>query len=172
MAHLPGLTALTSPSMNSYRRISPGSWSTAYICYGPDNREAALRVPSRFWGSEMASTNLEFRPADSSSNPYIALGGIIAAGLDGIERGLMPASGLRIDVDPARLTPDELAARAIKRLPSTLQEAIRELEADTTLTDAMGPLLSDSYLTIRKADWELFSQQDVEFEIRHHFYKY
>ena len=172
MAHLPGLTALTSPSMNSYRRISPGSWSTAYICYGPDNREAAVRIPSRFWGSEMASTNLEFRPADSSSNPYIALGGIIAAGLDGIERGLMPASGFRIDVDPARLTPDELAARGIKRLPSTLQEAIRELDADTTLTDAMGPLLSDSYLTIRKADWELFSQQDVEFEIRHHFYKY
>ena len=116
MAHLPGLTALTSPSMNSYRRISPGSWSTAYICYGPDNREAAVRIPSRFWGSEMASTNLEFRPADSSSNPYIALGGIIAAGLDGMERGLMPASGLRIDVDPARLTPDELAARGIKRL--------------------------------------------------------
>ena len=57
-------------------------------------------------------------------------------------------------------------------MPSTLLEAIHELEADTTLTDAMGPLLSDSYLTIRKADWELFSQQDVEFEIRHHFYKY
>lgn len=172
MEHLPGLTLLTGPSMNSYRRISPGSWSTAYICYGPDNREAALRVPSRFWGSEMASTNLEFRPADSSSNPYIALAGIIAAGLDGIRRGLMPADGLRIDVDPARLTPDELAARGIKRLPSTLLEAIHALEADTALTDAMGPLLADSYLTLRKADWDLFSQHDVDFEIRHHFYKY
>ena len=172
MEHLPGLTLLTGPSMNSYRRISPGSWSTAYICYGPDNREAALRIPSRFWGSEMASTNLEYRPADSSSNPYIALAGIIASGLDGIHRGLTPADGLRIDVDPARLTPDELAARGIKRLPSTLLEAIHALEADPVLTDAMGPLLADSYLTVRKADWELFSQQDVDFEIRHHFYKY
>ncbi len=172
MEHLPALTLLTAPSMNSYRRISPGSWSTAYICYGPDNREAALRIPSRFWGSEMASTNLEFRPADSSSNPYIALGGIIAAGLDGIRRGLMPAAGLRIDEDPARLTPDELAARSIKRLPATLLEAIHALEADTVLSDAMGPLLTDSYLTVRKAAWELFSQHDADFEIRHHFYKY
>ncbi len=172
MEHLPGLTLLTSPSMNSYRRISPGSWSTAYICYGQDNREAAVRIPSRFWGSEMASTNLEYRPADSSSNPYIALGGIIAAGLDGIQRGLMPPEGLCIDTDPARLTPDELAARGIKRLPSSLLEAINELEADTTLTDAMGPLLADSYLTVRKADWDLFSQHDADFEIRHHFYKF
>ena len=172
LEHLPGLTALTSPSMNSYRRISPGSWSTAYICYGPDNREAALRVPSRFWGSEMASTNLEYRPTDSSSNPYIALGAIIAAGLDGIRRGLAPSDGLCIDVDPARLTPDELTSRGIKRLPSTLLEAIHALEADTTLTDAMGSLLADSYLTVRKADWELFSQHDADFEIRHHFYKY
>lgn len=172
MEHLPGLTALTCPSMNSYRRISPGSWSTAYICYGPDNREAALRVPSRFWGSEMASTNLEFRPTDSSSNSYIALGAIIAAGLDGIQRGLAPPNGLCIDVDPASLTADELAARGIKRLPSTLLEAVHALEADTALTDAMGSLLANSHLTVRKADWELFSQHDVDFEIRHHFYKY
>ena len=172
MQHLPGLMALTSPSMNSYRRISPGSWSTAYICYGPDNREAAVRIPSRFWGSEMASTNLEFRPSDSSSNPYIALGGLIAAGLDGIERALTPAEGLRIDVDPARLTPAELSTRGIRPLPGSLLEVIRELEADATLTDALGPLLADSYLTIRRADWELFSQHDADFEIRHHFYKY
>ena len=172
MAHLPGLTLLTCPSMNSYRRLSPGSWSTAYICYGPDNREAAVRIPSRFWGSEMASTNLEYRPADSSSNPYILLGGLIAAGLDGIERGLMPPDGLCIDVDPARLTAYELAARGIQRLPSTLLDAIHELEADTILADALGPLLADSYITIRKADWELFSHHDADFEIRHHFYKY
>ena len=172
LEHLPALTLLTGPSMNSYRRISPGSWSTAYICYGPDNREAAVRVPSRFWGSEMASTNLEYRPADSSSNPHIALGGIIAAGLDGIRRGLMPPDGLLIHTDPARLTADELAARGIERLPSTLLDAIHALEADTTLTDALGPLLADSYLTVRRSDWELFSGHDADFEIRHHFYKY
>ena len=172
MEHAPAISAMTNPSMNSYRRLSPGAWSTAYICYGPDNREAAVRIPSRFWGTEMASTNLEFRPADSSSNPYIALGGLIAAGLDGIERELIPPDGLCIDVDPGQLTSNELARRGIRRLPETLLDAIRELEADQTLIDAMGPLLADSYLAIRRADWELFSQQDVDFEIRHHFYKY
>ncbi len=172
LEHLPGLTALCCPSMNSYRRLSPGSWSTAYICYGPDNREAALRIPSPFRNAEMASTNLEFRPADSSSNPYLALGGILAAGLDGVARDLKPAAGLRVDDDPSRLSPEELARRDIRRLPPTLQEASAALAADTMLTDALGPLLTDSYLTLRRYDWERFSQQDVEFELKHHFYKY
>lgn len=172
MAHLPGLIALTCPSMNSYRRLSPGSWSTAFTCYGPDNREAALRIPSRFWGVEESSTNLEFRPADSSANPYLALAGIIAAGLDGIERNLSPDPQQCIAVDPARLSADELTRRNIRRLPASLPESIAALQDDTMLTDAMGPLLADSYLTIRRADWELFSQHDADYEIRHHFYKY
>ena len=172
MEHLPALVALTCPSMNSYRRLSPGSWSTAFTCYGPDNREAALRIPSLFWGAEMASTNLEFRPADSSANPYIALGGLIAAGLDGIERDLRPGPGQWIDVDPARLPPEELASRGIHRLPTTLKDAADALASDPVLTDALGPALANSYLTIRRADWELFSQHDAEFEVRNHFYKY
>ena len=172
LEHTPALTALVAPSMNSYRRISPGSWSTAFICYGPDNREAALRIPSRFWGSEMASTNLEFRPADSSSNPYILLGGLIAAGLDGIERELTPPAGLRVDVDPSRLSAQELFERGIERLPGSLLAATRELEANSVLTDAMGPLLTDSYLSIRRAEWNLYTRHDAEFEIRQHFYKY
>ncbi len=172
MEHLPGLIALTCPSMNSYRRISPGSWAPAFTCWGPDNREAALRIPSLFWDAEMASTNLEYRTVDSSSNPYIALGSVIAAGLDGIERGLRPSEGQRLDVDPTSLTTEELERRGIRRLPSSLKEAISELEADTTLTDAMGEQLANSYLTVRRAEWDMFSQRDAEFEIRHHFYKY
>ena len=172
MEHLPGLVALTCPSMNSYRRLLPGSWSTAFTCYGPDNREAALRIPSTFWGAEMASTNLEFRPADSSSNPYIALGGLIAAGLDGVARELKPRPEQNVDSDPTLLDPEELVRRGIRRLPSSLLEATKALEGDSVLTEAMGPALSGSYLAIRRADWKIFSQQDAEFEIRNHFYKY
>lgn len=172
MEHLPGLVALTCPSMNSYRRLSPGSWSSAFACYGPDNREAALRIPSTYRGAEMASTNLELKPSDSSANPYIALGGLIAAGLDGVERGLRPREGQRVEVDPAQLTPEERESRGIARLPSSLAEAIAALEADATLTDAMGPTLANSYLAIRRGDWELFSQRDAEYEIRNHFAKY
>ena len=172
LERLPALVALTCPSMNSYRRLAPGSWSSAYACFGLDNREAALRVPSLFWGEEMASSNLELKASDSSANPYIALGGLIAAGLDGIERGLRPNEGQRVEVDPARLSPEELANRGVRRLPASLAEAADALEGDAALTGAMGPALASSYLAIRRADWELFSQRDADFEIRNHFYKY
>ncbi len=172
MEHLPALVALTCPSMNSYRRLSPGSWSTAFTCYGPDNREAALRIPSNFWGAEMASTNLEFRPSDSSANPYIALGGLIAAGLDGIEREVMPSEDQKVEVDPTDLTEQELADRGIHRLPTTLKQATQELEQDSLLIEAMGDLLARSYLAIRRADWDIFSRENDDFEIRNHFYKY
>ena len=170
--HLPALVALTCPSVNSYRRLSPNSWSSAFVCYGPDNREAAIHIPSTFWSSEEASTNLEFRPSDSSSNPYLGLGALIAAGLDGIERGLQPAEGHLVDVDPATLAPKELKQRGIQRLPEDLGEAIGELEKDQLLIDAMGPELAGSYVAIRRADFQLFSSETEEFELKHHFYKY
>ena len=85
--HVAGLLALTAPSFNSFARLLPQHWSSAFTCWGPDNREATVRVPSPFWGEEAATTNLEYKPADASANPYLAFGGLIAAGLDGVERG-------------------------------------------------------------------------------------
>src|SRR5215470_12403520 len=76
--HLPGLLALTCASVNSYRRLQPQTWASAYRAWGPDNREAALRVASTFWGHEAASANVELKACDSSSNPYLALGAVIA----------------------------------------------------------------------------------------------
>jgi glutamine synthetase len=172
LEHLPGLVALTCPSVNSYRRLRPNSWSSAFTCYGPDNREAALRIPSLFWDNEEASVNLELKPSDSSANPYIALGGLMAAGLDGVDKGLLPKEGQLVEVDPATLSPDELESRGIRRLPANLGEAIEALENDPVLLDALGPGLSRSYLAIRRGDLELFSRHDEAFELRHHFYKY
>jgi glutamine synthetase len=172
LEHLPGLVALTCPSVNSYRRLQPNSWSSAFTCYGPDNREAALRIPSLFWNEEEASVNLELKPSDSSANPYIALGGLIAAGLDGIDKGLLPKEGQLVDVDPATLSFDELKKRGIRRLPHNLREAVEALEADLVLMEALGPDLTRSYLAVRRGDLELFSGHDEAFELRHHFYKY
>src|SRR5206468_11500809 len=105
LAHLPALVALTCPSFNSYKRLQPQSWSSAYTAWGHDNREAAVRVASPFWSDVEGSTNLELKAADSSCNPYIALGGLLAAGLDGIERGLTP--GASTEADPASLSDAE-----------------------------------------------------------------
>ena len=140
MAHLPGLLALTCASPNSYRRLLPHFWSSAYTAYGFDNREGAIRIPSTFWGREADSTNFELKPADHSGNPYLAMGGLIAAGLDGIRRNLDP--GDPVDVDPGNWSDEERARRGIKRLPETLDAALDALEADTVLTEALGPLLT------------------------------
>jgi glutamine synthetase len=172
LEHLSALVALTCPSVNSYRRLQPRSWSSAFTCYGPDNREAALRIPSLFWGDEEASVNLELKPSDSSANPYIALGGLIAAGLDGVETELLPKKNHLVDVDPATLTLEELEQQGIQRLPANLAEAIGALERDEVLTEALGSDLARSYLAIRRGDLELFSTRDEAFELDHHFYKY
>lgn len=117
LEHLPGLCGLTAPSFNSYRRLVPQYWAGAFTCWGHDNREAPLRVPSLFWGMEEASTNVELKAADATCNPYLALGGLIAAGLDGLARGLDPPGP--VDVDPATLPEEERERRGILRLPTT-----------------------------------------------------
>jgi len=170
LAHLPGLCGLTAPSFNSYRRIVPRYWAGAFTCWGHDNREAPVRVPSVFSGMEEASTNAELKAADASSNPYLAVGGLIAAGLDGIERGLEPPEP--VEVDPATIGEREREARGIMPLPSTQAAALDALEADDVLTDALGLVLARSYLAVRRSEWEAYSAGDEAFEQQGHFSKY
>ena len=122
------------------------------------------------WGSEATSINLELKASDSSNNPYLALGGLIAAGLDGLARKLTPGDVSLID--PANWSDEERAARGIQRYPATQKEALAALEADSVLVDALGPELAASYLTVKRSEYEAFSKEDVEFEIRHHINKF
>ncbi|HVB75390.1 MAG TPA: glutamine synthetase family protein [Ktedonobacteraceae bacterium] len=170
LAHLPALIALTCPSYNSYRRLQPHMWSSAYTAWGFDNREAAVRVVSPFWGREEQTYNLELKSVDGSSNPYTALGGLIAAGLDGIQRQLDP--GAPSEHDPAKLSEAERERNHIRRLPTTMAGALDELEHDQLLMQAMGDLMSRSYLAVRRSEEKAFSEQDIDFEIRNHFYKF
>ena len=119
---------------------------------------------------EEASTNVELKAADASCNPYLALGGLIAAGLDGLERGLEPPEP--VEVDPATLSEDERERRGIRRLPATQAEALDALEADDVLTDALGPVLAQSYLAVRRSEWAAYSAEDEAFEQQGHFSKY
>ena len=170
LAHLPALLALTCPSVNSYRRLQPHFWSSAYTAWGPDNREAAVRVPSTFSSDRAGSTNAELKASDSSSNPYLALGGLLAAGLDGVTRGLDP--GEPVLVDPGTLSEAERRARGIERYPTTLAAALDRLEADATLVSALGPTLHRAYLAVKRSEAEAFAREDAEFETRHHFWKF
>ena len=170
LEHLPGLVALTCASVNSYRRLQPQMWASAYRIWGPDNREGALRVASTFWGHEAESTNVELKSSDSSANPYIALGGLIAAGLDGIERRLkLPPP---VAVDPHTMDEGDRKVIGADRLPTSLEEALGNLRRDKVLTEALGELLATSYIAVKELDVEAFGKEDDAFEFRQHIYKY
>ncbi len=170
LEHLPGLCGLAAPSFNSYRRLVPQYWAGAFTCWGHDNREAPVRVASVFRGSEEASTNAELKACDASCNPYLAVGGLIAAGLDGLERGLEPPEP--VEVDPATIDERERAERGIVRLPETQEQALEALAADELLLDALGPVLAESYLAVRRSEWAAYSEGDETFEQQGHFEKY
>lgn len=156
LAHADALTALTAPAVNSYARLAPRQESCAYACWGRDNREAMVRVPSTRSGDESGATRLEFRAADAAANPYLALLGLLAAGIDGIERGIDP--GEPVQTGPDALSDAEREQRGVERLPKTLGEAVRALEADETLRAALGEELAVSYLESRRAAWNAFTE--------------
>ena len=168
--HLPGLLALTCACYNSYHRLQPHFWSSAYTAWGPDNREGAVRVASRYKSDEEGTANAELKAADLSANPYLAFGALIAAGLDGVRRKLDPGEPTLID--PGNYTDAERKQRGIKRFPTSLNEALDALEKDTVLTAALGSLLATSYIAVKRLEYQSFSQQDEAYELKHHFWKF
>jgi len=170
LRHMRALIAITCGSPNSYRRLLPHFWSSAYETYGFDNREGAIRVPSLFWGREADSINLELKPADHSGNPYLALGALLAAGLDGIENKIDP--GEPEEIDPGNYSDEERMRRGIRRLPTSLDEALDELEHDEVLKAALGPLLATSYVAVKRNEAAFFKEKTPEEEAHQHFYKY
>jgi len=153
LEHLPSVMAFTAPTPNSYQRIGPGLWSSAYACYGPDNREAAVRCASPMAGAESATANVELKPVDVTANPYLALAAVLAAGIDGLERDL--DLGEPTTVDPATLGEEERASRGIRPLPASLDEALDALEKDDVLIEALGEPLVRTHLAVACAQAEI-----------------
>ncbi|MGQ4647981.1 glutamine synthetase family protein [Lyngbya aestuarii] len=160
--HLPALMALTTPSPNSYRRIRPHCWSGAFRCWGMDNREAALRVPSN--PEFLSPTHFELKTVDATANPYLALGTIIAAGLDGIRTSL--ELGESVTVDPGNLSEAERTALGIEPLPTNLGESIKQLSRDQVILEALGTELAQAYLAVRQAEWEAMQDLELEEEVK------
>ncbi len=160
--HLPALMALTTPSVNSYRRLQPHAWSGAFRCWGMDNREAAVRIPSN--PTLPSPTHIELKTADASANPYLALGGAIAAGLDGIRQNM--TLGEPVAVDPGHWSEAERQELGIDRLPRDLGEAIAHLSQNSLLLEALGSELAQAYLAVRKAEWEFFKDWNLADEAK------
>ena len=159
--HLPAVMALTTPIPNSYRRIQPSTWSGAFQCWGFNNKEAAIRVVI---DRDQVIRHFELKTADASSNPYLAMGAIIAAGLDGIERGLELSPPIQID--PSSLSPSGRAKLNIPPLPSSAHDALAHLERDRVILTALGKDLARAYVGVKKAElaalYSLTLEQEVE----------
>ena len=153
LEHLPAIMAFSAPSPNSYQRLAPGMWSSAYAAYGPDNREAAIRLASPVAGAEPATANVELKPVDVTANPYLALAAVLAAGMDGMEHGLDP--GEPTAVDPATLSEEERAERGIYPLPGSLDESLDALEKDDVLIEALGEQLVRTHVAVARAQAEI-----------------
>lgn len=170
LAHLPALVAITAATVNSYRRLQPRFWCSAYTAWGPDNKEAAIRLPSPARSAPMESTNFELKPSDPSTNPFLALGALLAAGLDGIASKRDP--GEPTLVDPDTLSDAERRRRGIRRLPKSLGEALDALERDDVLREALGEPLAEEYVIVKRSEVRAFDGKDAAFEIEQHFYKF
>lgn len=160
--HNRALMAITTPSPNSYRRLRPHFWSGAFCCWGLDNREASVRVPSNPDGE--GSTHFEFKSVDATANPHLALGAVIAAGLDGVRQELEPPEP--VEIDPGYLSESARQTRGINRLPENLGEAIEALRQDEVLLEALGTPLAKAFLAVRQAEWEAMREMDLEAEVR------
>jgi glutamine synthetase len=149
LEHMPAVMAFTAPSPNSYQRLAPGMWASAYAAYGPDNREAAVRIASPVAGAESATANVEIKPVDVTANPYLALAAVLTAGMDGMDRNLDP--GEPTTVDPATLGEEERASKGIYPLPADLDEALDALEKDEALIEALGEPIVRTHLAVGRA---------------------
>ncbi len=161
LEHLPALMGITVASANSYRRIRPHFWSGAFRAWGKDNREAALRLPTGRHG--VGPNHFELKTHDVTANPYLSLAAVITAGLDGMRRGLSlpePVQG-----DPGLLSDEERRALAVDPLPTDLEEALRRLERDELVADAMGADFLRSYVAVKRNEWEATKDLALEDQV-------
>ncbi|MGW2886164.1 glutamine synthetase [Streptomyces griseoruber] len=150
LARLPALTAVTAPSPASYLRLRPSQWAGVFTAWGLETRESALRLVRGTTGRRGEQANLEVKPVDLAANPYLLLGCLIAAGLDGLAaRAALPEE---ITGDPARLAAEEAAAKGVRRLPTSLARAVEEFRADAVLRAALGPVLADAVTAVRQGE--------------------
>jgi glutamine synthetase len=147
---LPALAAITTPSPASYLRLQPSHWAGIYACWGHETRESALRVVTGMVGNRERAANLEVKCADLAANPYLLVAGVLAAGLDGTARSL--ALPEEIVGDPAALDPGEAEKRGIRRLPTSLPDAIEAFEASSLPQAAYGDLIVDAVLAVRRGE--------------------
>lgn len=159
---LPAICGLVAPSPVSYLRLGPHHWSCGYASFGIQNREAAVRIcpsPDRDPQRQARAFNMELRAPDATASPYMVIGALVRAGLEGIRQCLpLPQS---VDCDPSDISESDRLARGILPLPSSLTEALALMEAAPEVNNWMSPVMKSSYVAVKRKEIEMFEQADV-----------
>ena len=163
LAHARALAAVVAPTINSYKRLVPGYEAPVYVGWAQINRSALVRIP-RYTEGQPKSIRAELRFPDPASNPYLAFTVMLAAALDGIDNHL-PCPRPLNNVNVYHLTPEERAAMGVTELPGSLSEALRELQNDKVLQDALGPVLYQAFIRAKWAEVEEHRMKVTDWEL-------
>lgn len=157
------IVGFIAPTVNSYKRLTPGYEAPVYICWGRHNRSALIRVPEYFPGKEDA-TRVELRCPDPLCNPYLAFTVMLKAGLEGIRQKIEPPDSVEEDV--YEFDDRKLAQFYIKTLPSSLGEAIEEMRSSKLVRDAIGEFAMEKYIEAKEKEWNTYRLQVTDWEIK------
>lgn len=163
LAHGRGMIAVLAPLVNSYKRLVPGYEAPTYLTWGRTNRSALIRVPKVSPGRSIEGTRAEVRCPDPSSNTYLAFAAMIAAGLDGVEKGMTlaePVEESLFEMDAATV-----ASKGIRELPGTLGEALDELERDDVIREALGDHVFSRFVEAKRTEWDEYRSQVSDWEV-------
>jgi glutamine synthetase len=164
--HARAITAVTNQWVNSYKRLVPGYEAPVYVCWAHRNRSALVRIPADRPKDERAC-RVEYRAIDPACNPYLAFVAVLAAGLDGIRRGLEPPPEATDNI--YAMPEDERRASGIASLPDSLLEAVREMADDEVVAEALGEHVFEWFLRNKQQEWEDYRTQVTPFEVERYF---
>ena len=165
MKHLKGMTVITNPLVNSYKRLVPGFEAPVYICWSTMNRSPLIRVPA----VRGEATRVELRNPDPAANPYLVLAACLAAGLEGIRLQLEPPAEVRANL--YALSEDEIEEMGIETIPSDLHQAVKGLKKDPFIKEVLGEHVTRKYIEAKEQEWAEFRGRVTDWEIEEYLYK-
>ena len=166
LTHVRGMTAITNPLVNSYKRLVPGYEAPCYLAWSASNRSALIRIPA----ARGSSTRVELRCPDPACNPYLAIAVCLAAGLDGIEKGLMPPAEITENI--FTMTEKERKAHGIDSLPGNLLEAVELLEQNPLIMETLGEHVCHSYVSGKRREWDEYRTRVTDWELKRYMIVY
>lgn len=166
MEHMKGITLISNPLVNSYKRLVPGYEAPVYIAWSAINRSLLIRIPS----SRGEGTRVELRSPDPAANPYLIFAVCLAAGLDGIKRKAQPPKS--VDRNIFEISDEEKKSLGIDRIPASLDEAIEEFKKDEFVRGVLGQHVSDKLIEAKSKEWDEYRTQVTAWELEQYLYKY